>query len=58
MCKVSGWLAHQKKHSIKNTVSSHVQKNLDFAAPSLEFSGNGLNRARIKLREKENQLSA
>ena len=51
MCKVSGWLAHKK-----NTVSSRVHKILPLQA--LDSAGMNLNRVRIKLREKENQLSA
>jgi hypothetical protein len=47
---------HIKKHSIKNTVSSCVQKILPLQA--LNSVGMNLNRARIKLRERENQLSA
>jgi hypothetical protein len=37
---------------------SFFPRSEDFAALSLEFSGNEFERARIKLREKENQLSA
>jgi hypothetical protein len=56
MCKVSGWLAHQKKTQYQK--HSFFPRSEDFAAPSLEFSGNEFERARIKLREKEDQLSA
>jgi hypothetical protein len=45
--------------SKKNTLSkTQFLPSEDFAAPSLEFSGNEFERVRIKLREKENQLSA
>jgi hypothetical protein len=51
-----GWLAHQKKTQYQK--HSFFPRSEDFAAPSLEFSGNEFERARIKLREKEDQLSA
>jgi hypothetical protein len=38
MCKVSGWLAHQKKTQYQK--HSFFPRSEDFAAPSLEFSGN------------------